>query len=57
MRPTKFVGMEVKSVKKKLKDKHFAANVSREDIDEGARLIEKPVEEHIQFLIEVFSKA
>ncbi|MEP7103129.1 MAG: HD domain-containing protein [Candidatus Dojkabacteria bacterium] len=55
MRPTKFEGMEVKSVKKKLKDKHFAANVSREDIEEGARLIERPIEEHIQFLINVFN--
>lgn len=57
MRPTRFEGMEVKSVKKKLKDKRFAANVSREDIDEGAKLIDKPLEEHIQFLIDVFSKA
>jgi len=55
MRPDKFVGMEVNSVKKKLKDKRFAANVSREDIDKGAELINKPLEEHIAFLINVFN--
>ena len=56
MRPTKFEGMEVKSVKKKLKDKSFAANVSREDINRGFALIGKTPEEHIGFLIEVFRK-
>lgn len=34
MRPTGYEGMEVKSIKKKLKDKAFAANVSRENIRE-----------------------
>ena len=55
MRPQGFEGMEVKSVKKKLKDKAFAANVSRQDIQEGFDLIGKAPEEHIAFLIEVFS--
>lgn len=32
MRPTGFDGMQVKSVKKKMKDKAFAANVNRENI-------------------------
>lgn len=54
IRPNKFADMEVSSVKKKLKDKHFAANVSREDITEGVRLIGVTLEEHIQFLINVF---
>ena len=54
LRPTKFEGMEVKSVKKKLKDKNFAANVSREDIERGFELINKTPDEHISFLIEVF---
>lgn len=54
MRPNGFADMEVKSVKKKLKDKSFAANVSREDIKQGSELIEKPLEDHIHFLIEVF---
>jgi predicted hydrolase (HD superfamily) len=56
MRPNGFADMEVKSVKKKLKDKGFAVNVSREDIARGVELIEKPIEEHIAFLIEVFKK-
>lgn len=56
MRPTGFAGMEVKSVKKKLKDKAFAANISRADITLGFELIGKTPEEHIEFLIEVFGK-
>lgn len=56
MRPNGIADMQVKSVKKKLKDKSFAANVSREDINHGITLINKTPEEHIQFLIEVFKK-
>lgn len=54
IRPNRFQDMEVSSIKKKLKDKRFAANVSREDITQGAEMIGKPIEEHIKFLIEVF---
>ena len=53
MRPNGFSDMKVKSVKKKIKDKSFAANVSREDINKGFELIEKEAAEHIQFLIDV----
>lgn len=56
MRPNGFADMEAKSVKKKLKDKSFAANVSRDDINQGIELIGKTPEEHIGFLIEVFKK-
>ena len=35
VRPERFEGMKPKSVKKKLKDKRFAAAVSRENIQEG----------------------
>ena len=56
MRPTGFEGMKPKSVTKKLKTANFAANVSRDDIRRGAELIDKPLNEHIQFLIEVFSR-
>lgn len=56
MRPNGFADMEVKSVKKKIKDKSFAANVSREDISQGFELIGKTPEEHIGFLIEVFRR-
>lgn len=54
MRPTGFEGMKPKSVKKKLKAKAFAANVSREDIAEGLELIGKTADEHFSFLIKVF---
>lgn len=54
MRPNGFSDMEVKSVKKKIKDKSFAANVSRDDINEGFALINKTPDEHISFLLEVF---
>lgn len=54
MRPNGFSDMKVKSVKKKLKDKSFAANVPRLDIQKGAELIGKDLSEHILFLIEVF---
>lgn len=56
MRPSGFDGMEPKSVKKKLKDKSFAANVSREDIHQGVALINTSLDEHISFLVKVFSQ-
>jgi lysyl-tRNA synthetase, class II len=56
MRPTGFAGMEYKSVKKKLKDKAFAANVDRLDIQKGFELIGTEPAEHVSFLIEVFEK-
>lgn len=37
MRPTRYEGMSVKSIKKKIKDKAFAANVSRANIAECGR--------------------
>lgn len=55
MRPTGFEGMKVKSVTKKLKTLNFAANVPREDINKGAELINKTVNDHILFLIGIFS--
>jgi len=51
-----FAGMEPASVLKKLKDKAFAKNVSREDIQEGFTLIGKSPEDHVAFLISVFQK-
>lgn len=56
MRPNGFADMQIKSVKKKIKDKSFAANVSREDIYLGFELIDKNPDEHIQFLINIFAK-
>jgi putative nucleotidyltransferase with HDIG domain len=54
VRPNGFADMKVKSVTKKLKDKSFAADVSRGDIRKGASLIGANLNEHIVFLIEVF---
>jgi lysyl-tRNA synthetase, class II len=56
MRPNGFADMKTKSVKKKIKDKSFAANVSRDDIRQGFELIGKTPDEHIGFLIEVFKE-
>jgi len=52
VRPSKTVDeVEVRSVKKKLKDKAFARAVSREDIRNGAEELGVPLEEHIESCI------
>ncbi|MGB2732454.1 MAG: HD domain-containing protein [Saprospiraceae bacterium] len=51
MRPGGYEGMEVKGVLKRLKDKTFAAQVSREDIADAAARLGIPLEELIQFVI------
>ena len=48
VRPERLEGMAPSSIKKKLKQRSFAAAVSREDIDEGARLLGITLDEHIQ---------
>lgn len=52
VRPDKLSGMKAKSVNKKLKDKHFAASVSREDIQRGVDEMEIDKNEHIDNVIE-----
>ena len=52
VRPTGLEGLEPKSVKKKLKQPSFAAGVSRDDVYEGARLLELELDEHIANVIE-----
>lgn len=52
VRPTKFEGMKVKSVKKKLKDKAFAAAVDREGIRKGAEALGIEMTDHIQNVID-----
>lgn len=47
VRPEGFKGLKPKSIVKKLKQKSFAAAVSREDINEGAELLELPLNDHI----------
>lgn len=52
VRPSKSIDeVEVKSVKKKMKDKAFAKAVSREDIINGAKDLNIPLDDHIQFCI------
>ena len=48
----KVASVEVSSVKKKLKDKGFARNVSREDIINGANELGVNLDDHIQFVID-----
>jgi putative nucleotidyltransferase with HDIG domain len=51
VRPDKKIAtVEVESVKKKLKQKSFAAQVSREDIMKGAEGLGVPLDEHIAFV-------
>jgi len=49
--------MEVKSVKKKLKDKAFARSVNREDIYQGAQELGVELDEHIKFVIDALKPA
>ena len=51
IRPARYEGMDVKSVQKKLKTPSFAAQVSRDDIDDASRRAGIPVEELIAFII------
>ena len=51
VRPTGLDGLEPKSVKKKLKQPSFAAGVSRDDVYEGADLLELELDEHIANVI------
>lgn len=52
VRPSKTVDeVEVKSVKKKMKDKAFARAVSRDDIKKGAEELGVQLEDHIDFCI------
>ncbi|MBI5475706.1 MAG: HD domain-containing protein [Ignavibacteriales bacterium] len=52
VRPNKISDLQTSSVKKKLKDKSFAANVNREDILKGTVELGVPLDEHIQFVID-----
>ena len=47
--------MEASSVRKKLKQKGFAAAVNRDDIIRGAADLGVDLDEHIQFVIDAMS--
>jgi len=52
IRPTKYEGMDVKSITKKLKTPSFAAQVSRDDINDAISRIDISLEQLIGFIIE-----
>jgi predicted hydrolase (HD superfamily) len=52
IRPTRYDGLEVKSVLKRLKTPSFAAQVNRDDINDAISRINIPLEEIIQFIID-----
>jgi len=52
IRPTRYEGMDVKGILKKLKTASFAAQVSRDDISDAISRIDTPLEEIIQFIID-----
>src|ERR1700722_3076968 len=52
----KVAEVDVKSVRKKMKDKAFARSVSREDIVNGAAGLEVDLDEHIAFCIQAMQE-
>jgi putative nucleotidyltransferase with HDIG domain len=56
VRPERLTGMTPSSVRKKLKQKSFAAAVRREDIEKGAELLALPLDEHIANVIAALQK-
>ena len=51
MRPGGYDGMELKGVKKRLKEKSFAANVSREEINDACNRAEVELDDLVRFII------
>lgn len=51
VRPERLTGMAPSSVRKKMKQKSFAAAVKREDIEKGAGLLGLSLDQHIQNVI------
>jgi putative nucleotidyltransferase with HDIG domain len=56
VRPTRLEGLEVSSVRKKLKDKAFARSVSRDDIRNGMAELGISEDEHIAFVIKALQE-
>jgi putative nucleotidyltransferase with HDIG domain len=56
VRPGKAIGgMEIASVRKKLKDKAFARTVNRSDVFRGAEELEVDLDQHIAFVIDALT--
>jgi putative nucleotidyltransferase with HDIG domain len=56
VRPERLAGMKAKSVRKKMKQKAFAAAVNRDDIVRGAEDLGVDLNEHIQFVIDAMAE-
>jgi len=57
VRPNKSIqGLEVSSVRKKMKSKGFAAGVNREDLVKGAEELNVDLNEHIAFVIQAMAE-
>jgi putative nucleotidyltransferase with HDIG domain len=56
VRPDRLQGMKAKSVKKKMKQKAFAAAISRDDIVRGAEDLGVDLTEHIQRVIDAMAE-
>ena len=52
IRPMRYEGMDVKSIQKKLKTASFAAQVSRDDIQDATSRITVPLDDIIDFIIQ-----
>ena len=52
MRPQGYAGMELKGIKKRFKEKGFAANVNREEIEDAMNRAGVELESIMQFIIE-----
>lgn len=52
VRPDGILSLAPRSVRKKLKDKRFAAKVERHEVNAGAELLGVELSEHIQFVID-----
>jgi putative nucleotidyltransferase with HDIG domain len=56
VRPEGLEGLKAKSVRKKMKQKSFAATVNREDIVRGAEELDVDLNEHIDFVVAALQK-
>jgi predicted hydrolase (HD superfamily) len=52
VRPDGIASLGVDSVKKRLKDKRFAATVDRAEVTAGAELLGVPLDEHLAFIVD-----
>ena len=55
VRPAGLDGLKSKSVRKKMKQKAFAAAVNRDDITAGAEELGVELNEHIQFVVDAMA--